>query len=164
MKKAFITKAKAEEIAAKIPTPFHVYDEAGMRANAEAVKKAFSWNPGFREYFAVKANPNPVILSILKEYDCGADCSSLTELQISKVLGFDGPHIMFSSNDTPFEEYEYANKIDAIINLDDITHIDFCKKACGGKLLDLVFAVIRHPVKDLSPDGRAEVRREFCGC
>ena len=74
MKKAFITKAKAEEIAAKIPTPFHVYDEAGMRANAEAVKKAFAWNPGFREYFAVKANPNPVILSILKEYDCGADC------------------------------------------------------------------------------------------
>lgn len=134
MKKAFITKAKAEEIAAKIPTPFHVYDEAGMRANAEAVKKAFAWNPGFREYFAVKANPNPVILSILKEYDCGADCSSLTELQISKVLGFDGPHIMFSSNDTPFEEYEYANKIGAIINLDDITHIDFCEKACGGKL------------------------------
>ena len=134
MKKAFITKDKAEEIAKVIPTPFHVYDEAVMRANAEAVKKAFAWNPGFREYFAVKANPNPFILSILKEYDCGADCSSLTELQISHALDFDGAHIMFSSNDTPFEEYEYANKIGAIINLDDITHIDFCEKACGGKL------------------------------
>ncbi len=134
MKKPFITKEKAEEIASKIPTPFHVYDEAGMRKNAEAVKKAFAWNPGFREYFAVKANPNPFILSILKEYDCGMDCSSLTELQISKALDFDGSHIMFSSNDTPFEEYEYACKIGAIINLDDITHIDFCEKACGGKL------------------------------
>ena len=134
MKKAFITKEKAEEIAKVIPTPFHIYDEKGMRENAEAVKKAFAWNPGFREYFAVKANPNPFILSILKEYDCGTDCSSLTELQISKALDFDGSHIMFSSNDTPFEEYEYANKIGAIINLDDITHIDFCEKACGGKL------------------------------
>ena len=133
-KKAFITKEKAMEIAEKIPTPFYVYDEKGIRDNAEAVKKAFSWNPGFREYFAVKANPNPHILDILKEYDCGTDCSSLTELQISKALDFDGSHIMFSSNDTPFEEYEYANKIGAIINLDDITHIDFCEKACGGKL------------------------------
>ena len=134
MKKAFITKEKAEEIAKVIPTPFHIYDEKGMRDNFEAVKKAFAWNPGFREYFAVKANPNPFILSILKEYDCGTDCSSLTELQISKALDFDGAHIMFSSNDTPFEEYEYACKIGAIINLDDITHIDFCEQACGGKL------------------------------
>ena len=134
MKKAFITKEKAEEIAKVIPTPFHIYDEKGMRDNFEAVKKAFGWNPGFREYFAVKANPNPFILSILKEYDCGTDCSSLTELQISKALDFDGAHIMFSSNDTPFEEYEYACKIGAIINLDDITHIDFCEQACGGKL------------------------------
>ena len=134
MKKAFITKEKAEEIAAKFPTPFYVYDEKGMRENAEAVKKAFAWNPGFREYFAVKANPNPFILDILKEYDCGMDCSSLIELQISRALDFDGAHIMFSSNDTPFEEYAYANKIGAIINLDDITHIDFCEKACGGRL------------------------------
>ena len=134
MKKAFITKEKAEEIAKVIPTPFHIYDEKGMRDNFEAVKKAFAWNPGFREYFAVKANPNPFILSILKEYDCSTDCSSLTELQISKALDFDGAHIMFSSNDTPFEEYEYACKIGAIINLDDITHIDFCEQACGGKL------------------------------
>ena len=134
MKKAFITKEKAEEIAKVIPTPFHIYDEKGMRDNFEAVKKAFAWTPGFREYFAVKANPNPFILSILKEYDCGTDCSSLTELQISKALDFDGAHIMFSSNDTPYEEYEYANKIGAIINLDDITHIDFCEQACGGKL------------------------------
>ena len=134
MKKAFITKEKAEEIAKQFPTPFYVYDEKGMRDNADAVKKAFAWNPGFREYFAVKANPNPFILDILKEYDCGTDCSSLIELQISKALDFDGSHIMFSSNDTPYEEYEYANKIGAIINLDDITHIDFCEKACGGKL------------------------------
>ncbi len=134
MKKAFVTKEKAEEIAKVIPTPFHIYDEKGIRDNAEAVKKAFAWNPGFREYFAVKANPNPIILGILKEYDCGTDCSSLTELQISHALDFDGAHTMFSSNDTPFEEYEYANKIGAIINLDDITHIDFCEKACGGKL------------------------------
>ncbi|MBP5471800.1 MAG: diaminopimelate decarboxylase [Lachnospiraceae bacterium] len=134
MKKAFITKEKAEGIAKVIPTPFHIYDEKGMRDNFEAVKKAFAWNPGFREYFAVKANPNPFILSILKEYDCGTDRSSLTELQISKALDFDGAHIMFSSNDTPYEEYEYANKIGAIINLDDITHIDFCEQACGGKL------------------------------
>ena len=109
MKKAFITKEKAEEIAAQFPTPFYVYDEKGMRDNAEAVKKAFAWNPGFREYFAVKANPNPFILDILKEYDCGMDCSSLIELQISKALDFDGAHIMFSSNDTPFEEYAYAD-------------------------------------------------------
>ena len=134
MKKAFITKEKAEEIAKQYPTPFYVYDEKGMRDNAEAVKKAFAWNPGFREYFAVKANPNPFILDILKEYDCGMDCSSLIELQISRALDFDGAHIMFSSNDTPFEEYAYANKIGAIINLDDITHIDFCEKACGGRL------------------------------
>ena len=133
-KKAFISKEKAMEIASRIPTPFYVYDEKGIRDNAKAVKDAFSWNPGFREYFAVKANPNPYILNILKEYDCGTDCSSLTELQISKALDFDGSHIMFSSNDTPFEEYEYAYKIGAIINLDDITHIDFCEKACGGRL------------------------------
>ena len=123
LKKPFVTKEKILEISEKFPTPFYIYDEKGIRENAEKVKKAFSWNKGFREYFAVKANPNPFILSILKEYDCGTDCSSLTELQLSHALNFDGPHIMFSSNDTPFEEYIYANKINAIINLDDITHI-----------------------------------------
>ena len=134
LKKPFVTKEKILEISEKFPTPFYIYDEKGIRENAEKVKKAFSWNKGFREYFAVKANPNPFILSILKEYDCGTDCSSLTELQLSHALNFDGSHTMFSSNDTPFEEYTYANKIGAIINLDDITHIDFCEKACGGKL------------------------------
>ena len=159
MKKAFITKEKAEEIAKVIPTPFHVYDEKGMRENAEAVKKAFAWNPGFREYFAVKANPNPFILSILKEYDCGTDCSSLTELQISKALDFDGSHIMFSSNDTPYEEYEYANKIGAIINLDDITHIDFCENACGGKLPETMSCRF-NPGGVFTLSGRCKVRND----
>ncbi|MBR6380342.1 MAG: diaminopimelate decarboxylase [Lachnospiraceae bacterium] len=134
MKKAFVTKEQAERIASQFPTPFHLYDEQGIRANAEAVKKAFSWNPGFREYFAVKATPNPVILDILGQYDFGTDCSSLTELMLSKAAGILGDRIMFSSNDTPAEEYTYANELGAIINLDDITHIDFCEKACGGRL------------------------------
>lgn len=133
-KNTFVTKAKAEEIAAKFPTPFYLYDEAGIRKNAQAVKDAFSWNPGFREYFAVKATPNPFLLKILNEYGCGADCSSMTELMLSEAIGITGDKIMFSSNDTPFEEYTKANELGAIINLDDITHIDFCEKACGGKL------------------------------
>ncbi|MBR1441333.1 MAG: diaminopimelate decarboxylase [Lachnospiraceae bacterium] len=134
MKKAFVTKAQVEEIVKSFPTPFHLYDEKGIRENAEAVKKAFSWNKGFREYFAVKANPNPVLMGILREYGCGTDCSSKTELMLSAAMGLSGEEIMFSSNDTPFEEYTYANELGAIINLDDITHIDFCEKACGGKL------------------------------
>ena len=100
-KKPFVTKEQLDEIVKKYPTPFHVYDEKGIRENAEAVKEAFAWNPGFREYFAVKATPNPFILNILKEYDCGCDCSSLTELMLADSQGFDGQHIMFSSNDTP---------------------------------------------------------------
>ena len=124
-KTAFITKAQVEQIAAKYPTPFHIYDEKGIRENAKKVKEAFAWNPGFREYFAVKATPNPYILQILKEYDCGVDCSSYTELMLAKSCGFDGEHIMFSSNETPAEEYEYCAKLDGIINLDDITHVDF---------------------------------------
>jgi diaminopimelate decarboxylase len=134
MKKAFVTKAQVEEIVKSFPTPFHLYDEKGIRENAEAVKKAFSWNKGFREYFAVKANPNPVLMGILREYGCGTDCSSKTELMLSAAMGLSGEEIMFSSNDTPYEEYTYANELGAIINLDDITHIDFCEKACGGKL------------------------------
>lgn len=130
----FITKSQAEEIAEKYPTPFHIYDEKGIRENAKAVKDAFSWNPGFREYFAVKATPNPYLMQILKEYGCGADCSSMTELMLSEAIGLKGEQVMFSSNDTPAEEYTYANEMGAIINLDDITHIDFCEKACGGKL------------------------------
>ena len=134
MKKAFVTKTQVEEIVKSFPTPFHLYDEKGIRENAEAVMKAFSWNKGFREYFAVKANPNPVLMGILREYGCGTDCSSKTELMLSAAMGLSGEEIMFSSNDTPFEEYTYANELGAIINLDDITHIDFCEEACGGKL------------------------------
>uniref|UniRef100_UPI004056F1CA diaminopimelate decarboxylase n=1 Tax=Agathobacter sp. TaxID=2021311 RepID=UPI004056F1CA len=132
MKKVpFITKQKVEEIVKDYPTPFHLYDEAGIRANAKAVQEAFAWNKGFREYFAVKATPNPFILNILKEYDCGCDCSSMTELMMAKVCGFDGKHIMFSSNDTPLEEFAYANELGAIINLDDFTHIKCLEETLG---------------------------------
>ena len=132
MKKVpFITKEQAEEIAKKYPTPFHIYDEKGIRENARRLYDAFSWNKGFKEFFAVKATPNPTILKILKEEGCGTDCSSYTELLMSKRCGFDGSNIMFSSNDTPTSEFRYANEIGATINLDDITHIDFVKQACG---------------------------------
>ena len=130
-KETFVTKAQLEEIVKEYPTPFHLYDEKGIRENAKAVKEAFAWNPGFREYFAVKATPNPYILNILKEYDCGCDCASLTELMLADSQGFDGKHIMFSSNDTPAYEYKFADKIGAIINLDDFTHIDFLEKTIG---------------------------------
>jgi len=114
MKKTpFVTKQQVEEIVKQFPTPFHLYDEAGIRANAQAVKDAFAWNPGFREYFAVKATPNPYLLKILKDYDMGCDCSSYTELMLAKSCGFDGEHIMFSSNDTPAEEFAYADKLGA---------------------------------------------------
>ena len=132
MKKTpFVTKQQVEEIVKKFPTPFHLYDEDGIRANAQAVKDAFAWNPGFREYFAVKATPNPYLLKILKDYDMGCDCSSYTELMLAKSCGFDGEHIMFSSNDTPAEEFAYADKLGAIINLDDFTHIDFLEETIG---------------------------------
>lgn len=127
----FITKQKVEEIVKDYPTPFHLYDEAGIRANAKAVQEAFAWNKGFREYFAVKATPNPFLLNILKEYDCGCDCSSMTELMMAKACGFDGKHIMFSSNDTPLEEFAYANELGAIINLDDFTHIKCLEETLG---------------------------------
>lgn len=131
MKKPFTTKEKLEEIAREIPTPFHIYDEKGIRENAQAVKEAFSWNKGFREYFAVKATPNPYLINILKEYDCGCDCSSLTELMLSGAMGFDEDHIMFSSNDTPLEEYREADRLGAIINLDDFTGIADLEEALG---------------------------------
>lgn len=124
-KKPFVTKEQIEQIVKTYPTPFHIYDEAGIRKNCEAVKQAFAWNKGFREYFAVKATPNPYIMNILKEYDIGFDCSSEAELVLSNAVGADGPHIMFSSNDTPACEYKLANDLGAIINLDDITHIEF---------------------------------------
>ena len=131
MKKPFVTKAKIEEIVKKYPTPFHIYDEKGIIENAKAVYDAFSWNKGFREYFAVKANPNPVLLDILRSVGCGFDCSSMTELMLSNAVGASGEEIMFSSNDTPAEEFVYADKINAIINLDDFTHIEFLEKTIG---------------------------------
>jgi len=124
-KKPFVTKEQIEQIVKTYPTPFHIYDEAGIRKNAEAVKKAFSWNKGFREYFAVKATPNPYIMNILKDYDIGFDCSSEAELVLSEAVNAKGDHIMFSSNDTPACEYKLAYDMGAIINLDDITHIEF---------------------------------------
>lgn len=127
----FITKEEAQEIAKTYPTPFHLYDERGIRANAKAVKEAFAWNPGFKEYFAVKATPNPCLIQILRDYGCGCDCSSMTELMLSKAMGMEGADIMFSSNETPEEEYAYAAKIGAIINLDDITHIEFVENILG---------------------------------
>lgn len=130
-KKPFVTKEKLEEIIKKYPTPFHLYDEKGIRENAKAVQEAFAWNPGFREYFAVKATPNPFLINILKEYGCGCDCSSMTELMMADALGFQGEEIMFSSNDTPAEEFAFAAKIGATINLDDFTHIDYLEKTIG---------------------------------
>lgn len=130
-KKPFVTKEQLDEITAKFPTPYHLYDEKGIRDNAKAVKEAFAWNKGYREYFAVKACPNSTLIQIMKEYGCGCDCSSMTELMLSKAMGCKGADIMFSSNATPAEEYQYAAKLGAIINLDDITHIDFLEKAIG---------------------------------
>ena len=130
-KKPFVTKEKLEEIVKTYPTPFHIYDEKGIRENAKALKEAFSWNKGFKEYFAVKATPNPYLIDILREVGCGCDCSSLTELMLSEAMGVEGKDIMFSSNETPAEEYAYAHKLGAIINLDDITHIDFLENIVG---------------------------------
>lgn len=130
-KKAFVTKEQIEEIVKTYPTPFHIYDEKGIRENAQALKEAFSWNKGFKEYFAVKATPNPFLIQILREYGCDCDCSSLTELMLSSAMGVEGKDIMFSSNDTPAEEFAYAAKIGATINLDDITHIEFLEKTIG---------------------------------
>lgn len=127
----FVTKEQLDEIVKKYPTPFHLYDEKGIRETARGLYKAFSWNKGFKEYFAVKATPNPTILKILKEEGCGTDCSSLTELMMSDRCGFDGSEIMFSSNDTPAEEFILAKQLGATINLDDITHIEFLKECAG---------------------------------
>ena len=131
MKKPFVTLEQLQAITAQYPTPFHLYDEKGIRENARRLKAAFAWNPGFKEYFAVKATPNPTILKILHEEGCGTDCSSLTELMMSDRCGFKGSEIMFSSNDTPAEEFVLADKLGATINLDDFTHIDFLKKTIG---------------------------------
>lgn len=126
------TKEKLEEITKKWPTPFHVYDAGAIRRNAERLKKAFSWNPGFREYFAVKAAPNPYLMKLLKEFDFGSDCSSMAELELAERVGNVGESIMFTSNDTPAEEFRRAWELGAIVNFDDITHWDYFLSSCAG--------------------------------
>lgn len=124
MKRPFVSLEQIEEIVKQYPTPFHIYDEKGIRENAKMLKQAFSWNKGFREYFAVKAEPNPVIMKIFKEEGFGVDCSSFTELKLSAACGFQGHDIMFSSNVTPEKDYKLAYDMGAIINLDDFSDID----------------------------------------
>ena len=130
-KRPFVTKQQLEEIIRQYPTPFHLYDEKGIRENAAKLREAFSWNPGFKEYFAVKATPNPSILKILQECGCGTDCSSATELMLSDAVGLSGKEIMFSSNNTPVGEFKQAGDLGAIINLDDITHISSVEEELG---------------------------------
>lgn len=131
MKTPFVSRDKLAEITAQFPTPFHLYDEKGVRERARALHKAFSWNPGFKEYFAVKATPNPAILKILKEEGCGVDCASYVELLMSQKLGFAGQDIMFSSNNTPAEEFQFARDLGATINLDAYEDVAFLKEAAG---------------------------------
>lgn len=128
----FVTLNQVQEIARTYPTPFHIYDERGLRDNVKRLYEAFSWNPGYKEFFAVKATPNPFIIDIFRDYGCGCDCASLAEMVLSRAAGVDGRNIMFSSNDTPKEEFVYAARHDAIINLDDITHIDSLLEATGA--------------------------------
>lgn len=128
MKKTFVTKKQVESIVKNYPTPFHLYDEKGIRENVRELQKAFSWNKGYKEYFAVKANPNPYILQILLEEGCGADCSSLPELILAKEVGFKDEAIMFTSNQTPVEDFRLARKLNATITLDDITHIAYLEE------------------------------------
>lgn len=139
MKKTpFITLEKAQEIAAQIPTPFHLYDEAGIRANARALKAAFAWNPGFKEYFAVKATPNPYIIQVLQEEGCGCDCASYTELLLAEAVGVTGHDVMFSSNVTPELDMRKAWEMGAYINLDDATHVDFLARIAGDRMPETV--------------------------
>ena len=121
-KKPFVDKETLEHIVEQFPTPFHLYDEAGIRRNMQEVRDAFAWNPGFKEYFAVKANPNPALISILNEYGCGCDCSSYTELMIARSLGITGHDIMFSSNDTPAADFELNQR--SLIDFFTGEHID----------------------------------------
>jgi diaminopimelate decarboxylase len=130
-KKLPFTKAQIERIIERHPTPFHIYDERGIRENARALNRAFAWAPGFKEYFAVKATPNPYILKIFRSEGMGADCSSLPELLLAKKCGITGEELMFTSNDTPGEEFIKARELGAIINLDDISHIPFLEKCAG---------------------------------
>lgn len=125
------TKDQLESIVKQYPTPFHIYEESGIRANVKRLQEAFAWNEGFREYFAVKALPNPAMMKLLFDIGCGMDCSSLTELMLSRAVGITGHDIMFSSNDTPANEFQLASEMGVLINLDDITHIDFLAKNGG---------------------------------
>ena len=129
-----LNNEQLKELVKKYPTPFYLYDEKAIRENMREFTKAFSIFPAFREFYAVKACPNPYILKILASEGCGADCSSLPELMLSKIAGIKGKKVMFTSNETPAEEYQYAYKEGNIINLDDITHIEYLKNALGGKL------------------------------
>lgn len=130
-KKPFITLEQAQRIIADVPTPFHIYDEKGIRENARLLNKAFAWNKGYKEYFAVKATPNPYILKILQDEGCGVDCSSYTELMLAEACGFSGQDIMFSSNVTPVEDMQLAARLGAYINLDDYTHVEFLERVAG---------------------------------
>ena len=131
-KKVFpVSQDKLEEIIRRYPTPFHIYDEAAIRKNLRRLFKAFSWAPSFREHFAVKATPNPYILRLLAEEGAGADCSSLAELLLAEMAGIRGEKIMLTSNDTPADEFQKARELGAIVNLDDITHIDYLEKCAG---------------------------------
>ena len=127
-KKPFVTLSQVQEIVKEYPTPFHIYDEKGIRENARKLKAAFAWNRGFKEYFAVKATPNPFLMEILRQEGIGMDCSSYTELYLSEKVGFSGDEIMFSSNVTPREDFKLAYDLGAIINFDDITHLKFYEK------------------------------------
>lgn len=131
MKVPFITKNQLDKITAEFPTPFHLYDEHGIREKARALNTAFSWNKGFKEFFAVKATPTPAILKILQEEGCGADCASYVELILANKCGFDNSEIMFSSNDTPAEEFLLAKKLGATINIDAYNHIEFLSTLAG---------------------------------
>jgi len=131
MKKTFVTAQQLAEFEQIIPTPYHLYDEKGIRENARKLYEAFSWNEGFKEYFAVKATPNPSIMKILHEEGCGMDCSTFTELMLCQRVGISGENIMFSSNNTPAEDFRLAAELGAIINLDDFTHIDFLEQTIG---------------------------------
>ena len=133
-KKPFITLEQAKTIAARIPTPFHVYDEKGIRENARRLKAAFAWNKGFKEYFAVKATPNPYIIQILKEEGCGCDCASYTELLLAEAVGVTGSDVMFSSNVTPEQDMRKAVEMGAYINLDDATYVEFLEQITGGNM------------------------------
>ena len=131
MKEPFLSREKLAEITTQFPTPFHLYDEKGIRETARALQKAFSWNQGFKEYFAVKATPNPTILKILKEEGCGVDCASYVELLMSQKVGFSGNDMMFSSNDTPAKEMQFARELGATINLDAYEDVAFLQEVAS---------------------------------